>query len=560
MEVSPLTKSFLGIYLPSAAAAVCLATIYVHSEDPVYFWDWGMYWNMFRMLGGVASESAAKFSALTLQSISESDYNPSGLLPLLPVYWLFGSDRVTYVSAICALYVVPAALVAAYLAVKGRPASGPTWLAVISALLVPVLWNAALRGMIDVIGLIPLGLAASLLWNTRFLTRATRMDALRLGLLLWLPFLLRRWYAFSLVALIAVSVVAALWMVLANDAKEGRSALAAAARDVLGRWSIAGLAMILGLAILQWPLVDRILQTHYGDMYSAYQTSPWRQAAGYYANFGPVFTLLVAAGLAIDIRRRNWHSLFFFVVAVVTAMLFAAVQEPSVQHYLPIALLTFPVCFSAISCAWHGLARPFRLVVPALLALNFANTYVPASTGQLQALRNVLAGPANPPLRLDHYADYVRLTDDLLALGDGVRIAVFASSVDLSGSLLTAVNRSLRPRMLAVGEVDLRDHFAWAALDADYVVIGHPTQTHLDPLGQRVISIPAGEIAGGTGIGASFASTGRRYSLANGVVGEVFRRIRPIPEADLAAFKERFYDIYPQWRADDAAAAAQEAQ
>jgi hypothetical protein len=47
-----------------------------------------------------------------------------------------------------------------------------------------------------------------------------------------------------------------------------------------------------------------------------------------------------------------------------------------------------------------------------------------------------------------------------------------------------------------------------------------------------------------------------RYSLANGVVGEIYRRFRPIPAADLTAFKERFDQIYPHWREDDAASAA----
>jgi len=39
LPASPLTRSLLAAYLPCAAAAVCLAAIYVHAEDPVYAWD-----------------------------------------------------------------------------------------------------------------------------------------------------------------------------------------------------------------------------------------------------------------------------------------------------------------------------------------------------------------------------------------------------------------------------------------------------------------------------------------------------------------------------------------
>ena len=561
MPASPLTKSLLAAYLPCAAAAVCLAAIYVNAEDPVYAWDWGMYWNLFRMLGGLASESAAKFLALTLQSISESDYNVSGLLPLLPVYWLLGSERVVYVAAICALYVVPAALTAAYLALQGKPASGPVWLAVISALLMPVFWNAALRGMIDPIGLIPLGLAANMLWTTRFLTQASRTTALRLGILLWLPFLFRRWYAYSLVALIVLSLIAAAILIWRECRTSSPSRKWVPVLRTLPRWAVAGTVMILGLVLYQLPLIYRIVNTDYGAVYAAYQTSRWQQAVSYWQNFGPVIGAFLLLGAGVDIHRRNWKTLFFLAVALLIGLSFARQDfAPGVQHYLPIALMIFPVCCSGISFAWQGLSSPWRLAVPLVLVLNFANTYVPPSTGSVQAVREALGGPAYPPLRLDRYADYVKLTDDLLALGDNTRIAVFASSLNLSGSLLTAVNPGLRPRMIAVGEVDLRDRFPWDALDADYVIIGHPTQIHLDPQGQRVIAIPAEEIAAGTGIGASFESTGHRYELANGVTGEVYHRFRPIPAADLAAFKEQFYQIYPQWRADDAATSAPTAQ
>jgi len=515
-----------------------------------------MYWNLFRMLGGLASENAAKFLALTLQSISESDYNVSGLLPLLPVYWLLGSGRVVYVAAICALYVVPAALTAAYLALHGRPASGPVWLAVISALLMPVFWNAALRGMIDPIGLIPLGLAASLLWNTRFLTRASRTASLRLGILLWLPFLFRRWYAYSIVALIGLSLIAAAFLIWRECRTSAPSRKWDPVLRALPRWAVLAIVLILGLVLYQLPLVYRIVNTDYGTVYAAYQTSRWQQAVSYWQNFGPVIAAFLLLGAGVDIHRRNWKTLFFLTVALLIGLSFARQGfAPGVQHYLPIALMIFPVCYSGICFAWQGLSLPWRLAVPLVLVLNFANTYVPPSTGSVQTVREAFGGPAYPPLRLDRYADYVKLTDDLLALGDNARIAVFASSLNLSGSLLTAVNPSLRPRMIAVGEVDLRDRFPWEALDADYVVIGHPTQIHLDPAGQRVISIPAEEIAGGTGIGASFESTGHRYDLANGVSGEVYHRFRPIPAADLAAFKEQFYRIYPQWRADDGTAA-----
>lgn len=540
------------VYLPCAVLAAGFAAAYVSSEDPVYFWDWGMYWSFYRYLGEVAAESPLEAIGLALKTIAESDYNFSGLLPLMPVYFAFGDGRLPYVAAICAFYVVPAALVTALLAVRGNGMKGPAWLAVFSALLMPVFWNAALRGMIDPIGLVPLGGAALVILNTRFLTSATWKTAAWLGMLLWLPFLLRRWYAYSIVALVALSLLGALIVVWQQRRETGESAKWTQPLGTLGRWMIAGVVTAGALIACQLPLVERILGTDYGYVYSAYSSSRGEQFLSYYANIGPVIGAFAVIGLAVDWRRRNWEPLFLFSVAAIVGIWFGVQHfAPGVQHYLPIAMMMFPACFTGIAFAWQRLGPLARLAVPALLLVNFANAYLPPSAGMLQDWRDALGGPGYPPLRLDQYAEYRRLAQDLLALGEDKRVAVFASSPALSRSLLNAVEHRLGRRFVAVGEVDLRDRFNWDALDADYAVVSSPVQLHLRPSGQQVISIPVAAIRSATGVGKSFSATGQTYRLSNGVVAELYRRNRPIPAEDLAEFKEQFYRIYPAWRDED---------
>lgn len=538
------------LYLISAVIAAVLAAVYVRQEHPAYAWDWGSYWRMFRVLGVLSTESIGRFVVVVVSSISSADYNVSGLIPLVPVYSLFGGERTAYVAAICAAYVVPAAMVAAHLALPAGAHENAKRLSILCALLMPVFWNAALRGMIDVLGLIPLGLACHMLWKTRYLTQATRHDAAILGVLLWLPFLIRRWYAISLVALICLSVLAALAILLHERRKADPMQKPLHAMETLACWAIAGRSALICLLVFQLSLVVRILTTDYGEIYSAYQLSFVEQIAVHYRNFGPIILVFMMIGLAVDILQRCWKNLFFLGVAVVTVLMFMQVQSPGVQHFLPVALMIFPTCFSGVYFLWQRLAMPLRFLLPLLLLLNFANSYFPISGGALQMVRSALVGPSYPPLHLQNLDEYRRLINDLLTIDTTSKIAVFASSMELSDSLLVALDPRLEARLLQVSHVDLRDGFNWDVLDADYAVIGRPTPLHLNPEGQRVISVPSEAIAASQSIGASYISTGHHYGLDNGIVAQVYRRFRSIPEDDLSDLRNTFHRLYPQWSQD----------
>ena len=125
LSLPPAWRPVLASYLPCAVLAVCFAAIYVRVEQPVYAWDWGMHWGIFRWLGRSLLEDPWKAGREVFETIQGSDYNALGLVPLVPVYLAFGGERLPYIAALCALYVVPAAMMAARLAQIGRPGTSP---------------------------------------------------------------------------------------------------------------------------------------------------------------------------------------------------------------------------------------------------------------------------------------------------------------------------------------------------------------------------------------------------------------------------------------------------
>ena len=266
-------RSAVAAFAPlgaAAVAAVLFGSAYVSLEHPAYAWDWGRYFRIYRIFGGLAHEDPLGAAGALLGSIAGRDYNAASIVPLLPIYGIWGDSRSAYVAAILALYTVPACFLAAQLA-KGRggdPVDRPKALAVtLAALLFWPLWASALRGMPDVAGLIPLGIATMLLLRTGFMTRATPAQGLLLGLCLWSAFLLRRWYAYSILAVGMVAVGFAIAAVV-RAPNEERPALATTATVA---FAIGALTLAGCLAALQAPLVERILHTNYGDIYAAYQ-------------------------------------------------------------------------------------------------------------------------------------------------------------------------------------------------------------------------------------------------------------------------------------------------
>ncbi len=535
--------SWMRIYLICALPAVAFSVLYVLNEHPAYLWDWGGYWNAYADYGQTSLESPARWLSRVVQSVRGDDYNPSGVVPLTPVYWIFGGGREFYVAAIIAVYLVPAALIAARLAQTSLGDLSPLRpLAVFAALAFPVFWNAALRGMIDVAGLIPLGLATLLVLRTSFLSRATLKEAIWFGLLLWATFLLRRWYAFAVVALILTSGAAALLVIMKNH----RPVVTELRRTIL-RYSVAGIFFLVALIVFQGDLVRKILQTSYSDAYSAYQSDAAWQISQYTGYFGYLALGLAALGLLVDLMQRRMKSLFLFCTAVLTALLFARVQAPSLQHLLPVGLFLFPGFYAGLAFL-HDRLGPARPVLWLLLALNFVSTYLPDRWEVADQARVLFPQIHTPPLYLENYAEYQRLLADLKALDPEKKVAVFASSPILSDSLLAALSPDLNHRIEWISQVDSRDGFRWASLMADYFVVGQPTPLHLNPPDQRVIQFPADEISQGTGIGAAMSALPDSYALAGGVTARIYARVRPLGLQDVSPLAERFFAAYPDWR------------
>lgn len=551
MHDDPSKNSFYLVALVlSLTVALGFVSAYVSAEHPAYAADFGSYWYQFKFFGQAFMESWPEALALLRSEIQSADYNSSAQIPLLPFYWALGGERVVYISAVVAIYLFPAAYIATQIAREGRTLAGPpAALTLFAALSFTPFWAPTLRGYVDIAGLVPLGLAALLLLKTDFLTRADRKTAICFGLLLWCPFLFRRWYAFSIIALLLIT-----FLVVAIKNSQRAKPFWKISNDIVLNYGFAGSSALLAAIIFQPNLITRVYQTSYSDAYAGFQKDLPTQIQVYYDHIGLWVLSVALIGLASDFAKKRRTSFFCASIAILTAFLFSRVQAPWTHHILPVAFFLFPAYVAGVAfMAKYVRSQPIvTSALCAMMGLNFFSSFVPVTWGPAEPVRIAFPRERHPPLRLAQYEEYLRLVDDLKGLEPQSTIAVYASSMALNHWLVAALDPTLSRRIMSMAHVDKSEGFKWSVLSADYALVGSPVQLQLNPGTQRVIELPAQDILAGAGIGAAFVDTGRSYHLDDGARARLFKRTRPLTVAEIGQLANRFNEYYPEWKTNRA--------
>lgn len=540
-------RFWAGTYLCSALIGIFFCVVYLNLEEKVYYWDFIAYFNGFNQLGALLVESPLKCLNRLGLSIQTDDYGLAILVPLLPFYVLFGGSRLPFIIGIVTVYLVPTVLFIArmsYLEAVSKTSPSRGWVSVwIAAFLYTPFWAATLRGLPDIAGCFTLAAATYFLWRSKFLTREPVISGICVGVCLWSAFMLRRWYAYGAMGI----MLSAAFFCLLQVAKD---------RNIPTLWKAAlggacAILVILGTAWnFQLPLIARILETSYGDLYSGYRTTFVSQVDQIESRLSYVNWLLIVVGIYYSIIRRNNFSLFCVVASILTFLLFTRTQDLDRHHSMPLFLWLFPAYAQAIVAivSMPALRSRWSTVAIAVVAgFAYFGTLFPVGRQWLSPVSFVFAREATLPLRLDNLEEYKRLIDDLVnKTRSGDRFSVFASSSVMSDSLLFVMNPDLFPHLTLSCQVDSRDQFRVEPLKSRYIVVTDPPVTHLQPGAQICITMPAQYIVQGKGIGAAYRRIAE-YQLSGNVTGYLYEQMRPVSKPEIDALYGEFRKKYPSW-------------
>lgn len=477
-------------------------------------------------------------------SISTADYNISGALPLIPSYVLFGGGRAPYVATIAALYSMPAVAIASHIAAKSASLENSLSKAatlLIAASSLPLL-APTLRGMWDIAGLIPLGIATIVILKTAYLTKATIRQLIVVGVSLWAAFLLRRWYAYSVVSLMVVTLF---------------FSIASSRRDLFKLGTILSLVVkfaivtgiFCGLALYtQYGLLSRILVTDYGELYAAYHKSFSENLAMALQRTGLFNCGVIGIGFFSAVILRAPAVLFCGIVATLVYFLFTRTQMMGVHHFLPVAFWLFPVLIFGVKSVGRliWLRDQWMLALYAVFSITilFGATLFP----------RLLPDPFYPaearPLTLDNRDAYEQLLRDIHQNRNATDLVnTFGSSLILSDDLLRSLSPDIADYVPFTPHVASTHPFRFEHLRAQYQIATVPALTQLAPGTQRHLQVPNDLLVEGKGFGSGYSKIGGPYPLSKGVDAFLYKRSRAMIAEDMAQLIPVLLEVNPSWRA-----------
>lgn len=540
---------------PAAAFAVLFlaanvfASAYVSAEQYVYYWDYTLYWKKFGLLAEILAIDPARAMLYVASSIRYEDYTVLPLLPLAPFALIFGAGRLSYVSAIANVSVVPAAALMALVANRALP--GWSWPRFFTCMAIVLcfhsLWVPALRGFPDALGVV-IGCGVLLWYFAKAPEDQSLLRLAELGLVLCLIVLTRRWYSFWVAAFFPAALLAYLlgtpWNEVGWKAVWRRG----------GALALLGLACIFFLVLLSAPLLARAAFSDYSTAFAAYRAEvagagPSGQVL---SQFGIGLSAVSAFGLAWLVRRPRSRELGILILAQATLSLalFMRVQElMGVQHFYLLVPAVGIGLASAVCAAWEIRAHTWRWVATlgiAVVVILSSATVLAPSPGPSSVL---LPQVRHAPLVRPDVPEIDRLLDVLADLNPQ-SVYVAASSEILNWDTLqtrcTERRLPLCPHLAMTADIDTRDGFPQAFLGADTVVLATPTQYHVRPQDQQVVGLIARDIREHRGMGSSFEAHPGEFALWRGVRVTVFRRVGPLRNEDVQALGDELARSYPQ--------------
>lgn len=551
-------KIKLPIVVSSILFCILFSASYVNLEQNIYFWDSSGYWHAWENFISLFKQSPLKAMHELIASIRHQDYN---LLPIaIPGIFSFCilpgiPSRIAYIISIACIYFVPVVLLFQLpfsFFRKNRNLCSRLFL-IIVPLTYAAFWAPTLRGYPDICGLI--FIISSIIFSLKH-DMSLKIDfkkSIMLGFFLIMPFLLRRWYAYTIITLY-ISIPLFNYFIF-NELKYSKRKIFVAGSNFF----IAALVSVFISLLMQGPLLRKIIGTNYSVIYSAYQLPFWNSVVNLFRGVGlyiiPFFILgIISASLSMKVNRNKFAFMVFCLFNLFMSFLFfTRTQSPGMQHELPFSMWILFVSCLGIDDIFNKIRSKVALATSVAI-LSVCAFYVQASTFFADNDRDAFWGSVMPfkelPLHVDNFSAYQSLIRDMAGLThDGSNITILSSSGILNEEMIDSLsNHDLLRHIAFTSQVDLRDKIKGLPYLSHYFIVTNPVQMHLRESGQRVIAIPSHQILEGYGIGKAFVRLPLEYKLSNGVTAYVYEKKRGFTSEEIKIFFDEFYKYYPEWR------------
>lgn len=523
---------------------------YVSHEQNVYLWDYKYYWKVWEHFSKLLANDPQQWFAEIKAQVKSADYNPLPIVTLFPFYYAIRESRLAYILALSLFYLIPLVFIINFFVRKAFSLKGAwsTLFIITVCITFTAFWKPTLRGLPDIVGLIPISLYCIYILRENLTEKFSLSTCFILGLLSWSPFLLRRWYAYTIVAMYCSTFIY-YFLVNYKDLNIKKIAI------LLSNIFVSGIFVIGFTFLFQKDLLVRVIFTDYSSLYAAYQQSVYLSIMSLYNYMGAYLLPFVFSGVVFAIfqfRKKDGAFVIFCMLNfIISFLLFTNTQAPGIHHILPFAFWLLIIfiysLFSIIRFVGEVISRFIFVIMMLFCWFAFAHTFIP----QINKVNiyDFIFPQKLYPLKVDNYNEYNDLINDIKNLtSHGEKISILSSNGILSDDLLLSIsNDLLKDNIVFASQVDMRDKLNFNIFQSEYVVVPTTPQTHLNPDDQMVITIPAKVIVEKRNIGNAYKVISRDYKLSDGVIARIYKKTRPFTTDEVDALLKPFYDKYPDW-------------
>ncbi|MCX5868113.1 MAG: hypothetical protein NT009_11685 [Proteobacteria bacterium] len=350
-------KNYLLIFLVYLSLNL-FVYYFIRQERFIYFWDSANYWDKYQDISNLFKNNFILAAKTLIHSIRHDDYNLLPVFFLIPFNFLFGNQRLAYISSILNIYALPTAI--SFMILLAIIISKPhdkrlftvSSITFLTVMFFPQFFYPILFGYPDVIGVLIINIILFIYLKNPI----EKQDFLTLvvtGFFLAFLIMLRRWYAYWVVSFFISLVIERLIFLFREHRFKIKYYLPSAKNIVV----ICAVSVISFFSIAA-PIAKRMLFTNYADIYSAYKesrmaTQAFMEFLSYFGLFSIFFFLLGFIQSAVSVKTRRF-SLFLLIQFIITFLLFSRTQDFGIHHcYLLIPTMIIFISFSIISIYYY---------------------------------------------------------------------------------------------------------------------------------------------------------------------------------------------------------------
>ena len=316
---------------------------YLINETHIYqcdFVEQNIFWHDFSIL---LKENFVKFIETLKNDIYYLNRNPVSVLPLIPFYFLFKDFRLGFIFSVELLYMLPVMILIQHIFYEyfikyfcnneeTKLKKRKTLMILSSIFLFPILWHSVISGIADICGMIPILICYSIYFKYEFNKKIPFKILILFAFLLYVSFLLRRWYSVVIITFLTSIFIENIITSLKNSDKFKNIIF------TIVNSGIISVLILLFANIFQGGYIKNIIKNELAER-SVYSTD-FNQLEILFGHLGLFISIISLIGLIFGLKNKLIRfSVINILIYLFTYLVIMNNQLLWINHFIYIAVL-----------------------------------------------------------------------------------------------------------------------------------------------------------------------------------------------------------------------------